>query len=110
MDAALYLMTFSGKADFGGGAIFIGNGKILGVDVGNLRYKGSYTEQAGRIKIAVTMSAPTGGQLVTGAQLPAGSQLQLSGDWPVDFDNGQPQQVMVSGQPVQVIFEKIDNI
>ena len=30
MQPALYLMKFVGVADFGGGVLFIGNGKIVG--------------------------------------------------------------------------------
>jgi hypothetical protein len=110
MQPALYLMKFAGAADFGGGVLFIGNGKIVGMDVANLRFKGTYTEQNGRFVSSVRMSAPTGATLVTGQQLPAGSELKLSTDWPLDFANGHPHPLLVEGRPVQVSFEKIDDI
>jgi hypothetical protein len=109
MGGALYAMNFLGMTGTGGGAVYIGNGKILGIDVGNLRYNGTYTETAGRLKASVTMSAPTGALLVTGAQLPAGSQLKATADWPINFAD-TPQQILIEGKPVHVSFEKIGDI
>ncbi|MGM4885303.1 hypothetical protein AB8A20_07990 [Tardiphaga sp. 604_B6_N1_1] len=110
MQPALYLMKFVGVADFGGGVLFIGNGKIVGMDIANLRFKGTYTEQSGRFVSSVNMTAPTGATLVTGQQLPAGTVLKLSTDWPLDFANGQQHPLLVEGRPVHVTFEKIDDI
>jgi hypothetical protein len=56
------------------------------------------------------MKAPTGATLVTGQQLTAGSELKLTTDWPLDFANGQEHPLLVEGRPVQVTFEKIDDI
>jgi hypothetical protein len=91
----------------GHGTIYIGNGKIVGVDVGNGRYIGTYTEAGGRIKGIIQMTTGQAGVLVTGAQLPPGSKLSLSIDWPADFANGNAQTVSVGGLPVQVTFEKV---
>jgi len=110
MQPALYLMKFVGAADFGGGVLFIGNGKIVGMDIANLRFKGTYTEHDRRFVSTVTMKAPTGATLVTGQELPAGSVLKLTSDWPLDFANGQQHPLLVEGLPVQVTFEKIDDI
>jgi hypothetical protein len=103
-------MRYLGQAGLGAGAIYIGKGKIVGIDAANGRYQGSYTEQNGRIKATVALSIPGGGQLVTGQQLPAGQQLQITGDWPANFANGQPQQVSVAGHTVSVTFEKIGDV
>jgi hypothetical protein len=110
MDSALYAMTFAGKADFGGGAVYIGNGKVSGIDVGNLRYRGTYIEQDGRLRLEVIVTAPTGATLVTGDQVPPGTKLQLTADWPADFKDGQHLEIIVAGKPVTVSFEKIDTI
>jgi hypothetical protein len=59
--SALYAMNYVGQTGTGGGAVYVGNGKIVGIDVGNLRYNGTYTEQAGRLKGSVMLSAPNGG-------------------------------------------------
>lgn len=108
--SALYAMRYIGQTSGGAGAIYIGKGVIVGIDIGNLRYKGTYVEDGGRIRGTATLSAPQGGTLVTGASMPAGSSIQLSVDWPSNFGNGQPQQVMVAGQPVQVMFDKIGDV
>ncbi len=108
--SALYMMQYVGVAGGGAGAIYIGKGKILGMDIAGGRYAGSYTEQGGRLKGNATLSMPQGGQLVTGQQVPPGTKIPLTTDWPADFANGRPQTVMVAGRSVQVAFEKIGDI
>jgi hypothetical protein len=108
--SAFYAMNFVGMTGTGGGAVYVGKGKIVGIDVGNLRYNGTYTEQGGRLKGTVALFAPTGGTLVTGAQLPAGSRLGLTLDWPANFSDGKPQVLTVEGSPVHVVFEKIGDV
>ncbi len=109
--STLYAMRYLGQSGIGLGAIYIGRNVILGVDVTNGRYKGTYTEEGGRLKGTATLSAPAGGAvLVTGAQLPAGQAIPLKVDWPVNFADGSAQTIMVQGQPVQVTFEKIGDI
>lgn len=107
--SALYVMRYLGGTGNGAGAIYIGRGTIIGVDVGNARYHGSYTETAGRLRGGVTMTQETGGSLVTGLQVPAGTTIQISFDWPANFTTG-PQALLVQGQPVNVSFEKIGDI
>jgi hypothetical protein len=82
----------------------------LGVDVQNGRYHGTFMEDGGRIKVTATLYLAEGGTLVTGAQVSPGTKLPLSADWPADFANGSPQQIMVQGSPVQVAFEKVGDI
>src|SRR3977135_3435522 len=108
--SALYAMNYVGMTGTGGGAVYVGKGKIVGIDVGNLRYNGTYTEQGGRLKGTVALFAPTGGTLVTGAQLPAGSRLSLTLDWPANFSDGKPQALTVQGSPVHVVLEKIGDV
>jgi hypothetical protein len=108
--SALYAMNFVGQTGTGGGAVYVGKGKIVGIDVGNLRYNGTYTEQGGRLNGTVALTAPTGGTLVTGAHLPAGSRLSLTLDWPANFSDGKPQAITVEGRPVHVTLEKIGDV
>ena len=77
MGGALYTMNFSGQRGRGGGVVYVGNGKIVGIDVGNFRYHGSYVEQGGRLKGTLGLTAPTAGELVTGVQLSAGTRLAV---------------------------------
>jgi hypothetical protein len=108
--SALYAMSFVGLGGTGGGAVYVGKGKIVGIDVGNLRYSGTYTEQNGRLKGTVDLYAPTGGTLVTDARVPAGSRWNIALDWPVNFSDGRPQALTVQGRSVHVVFEKIDDV
>jgi hypothetical protein len=108
--SALYAMNFVGTTGSGSGAIYVGKGKIVGIDTVNLRYKGTYTEQGGRLKGTVDLYAPTGGTLVTGAQAPAGSKWSVTIDWPANFSDGVPQALTVLGSPVHVVLEKIGDV
>jgi hypothetical protein len=105
---ALYKMRYHGVAGFGGGVVYIGRGKILGMDISEARYDGSYTDQGGRVRGTVTLTSG-GGALVTGQQMPAGNQLQIAIDWPSNFV-GQNLPVSVGGQPVQVAITKIGDV
>lgn len=109
--SALYVMKYAGQADAGGGAVYIGRGKVLGVDITGIKYDGSYTEGAGRMKGTVTLISPPGGaSLVTGLQLSGGQKIPLTIDWPSNFASGQPQQLGVAGRSVSVKFEKIGDV
>ena len=92
------------------GAVYVGKGTIVGIDTTNSRYSGTYTDGGGRMKGTITLSAPQGGAtLVTGAKVQGGTTIQMTMDWPSNFA-GQPQQIMVAGQPVNVAFERIGAI
>jgi hypothetical protein len=56
------------------------------------------------------MSGPMGARLVTGQQLPPGTKLNVTFDWPANFYNGAPQMITVNGGQVQVAFEKIADL
>ena len=108
--SAFYTMQYLGQSGVGMGAIYIGKGKIVGADVAGGRYSGTYSEDAGRIKAEIVLSMPNGGPLVTGNQVPPGTKIPMKADWPSNFANGQAQQIMVTGRPVNVTFEKVDDI
>lgn len=109
--STLYVMRYLGQSGIGAGTIYIGRGVILGIDVTNGRYNGTYTEEGGRLKGQAILSAPAGGAvLVTGAQLAAGQEIPLKVDWPLNFADGSTQTIVVQGKPVQVRFEKIGDI
>ena len=109
--SALYAMRYLGHSGDGMGAIYIGRGTIVGVDAANGRYSGTYTEEGGRFKGTIKLSAPAGDvALVTGAQLPKGQAISMQADWPINFADGSAQTIIVNGLPVQVTFEKIGDI
>src|SRR4051812_33426508 len=107
--SGLYVMRYNGLADTGAGAIYIGKGKVVGVDIGGGEYHGTYTEAGGRIKASITFTVGDGG-LVTGQPVAKGTKIPIVADWPITFADGQLHPVMVSGRPVQVQFQKIGDI
>lgn len=108
--SALYAMQYLGQSGVGIGAVYIGKNMIVGADAGGGRYSGTYTEANDRLQAEITLSMPNGGILVTGMQVPSGTEIPIRADWPLDFANGQAQQVLVAGTPVNVAFEKIGDI
>ena len=109
--SALYSMQYVGHEGLGAGALYIGRGVVVGIDTGNVRYSGKYTEVNGGINAEVMMKAPaTGATLVTGKVLVSGQPLLLKADWPKNFADGVPQTILVGGHQVQVRLEKIGDI
>jgi hypothetical protein len=107
--SAFYIMRYQGGAGAGFGAVYIGRGTVVGADVGNGRYNGTYTEAGGRLRGNVTLTLPNGGILVTGQQVPPGYSIGMTFDWPTNITAGQ-QQISVQGRSVGVTFEKVGDI
>jgi len=109
--SALYKMIYAGGTGDGFGVVALSKGKVLGADVGDFRYDGSYVESGDRVKLTATMTASAnGGVLVTGMAVPPGQKLQLAADWPASFADGAEQTILVAGSPVKVRFEKIGDL
>jgi hypothetical protein len=106
--SALYQISYQGIAGTGHGALYIGRGVVVGVDVAGGRYKGTYSDKMGAIAGSVKLTS-SGAGLVTGQVVPAGTQVQITFDLPQNFANGV-HKVVVAGQPVQVRFDKVDDI
>ena len=109
--SALYIMRYVGigTGSSGFGAIYVGRNTIVGVDVGNGRYTGGYTEMNGRIRGQLTLTLPNGGTLVTGQQVAPGTSIPMAFDWPANFTSG-PQSIAVQGRNVQATFEKVGDV
>jgi hypothetical protein len=107
--AELFAVQYAGKTGTGAGAMYIGNGQIAGFDIYGGRYKGTYTEATGRLQGKVQLSMPEGGSLVTGQQMPAGSKLDVTFDWPTNFA-GHQQQLNVGGGTVNLILQKMVDV
>jgi hypothetical protein len=108
--SALYGMNYVGQTGAGGGCIYLGNGKIVGMDIAGGRYHGSYTIQNNQMTVSVRLTMVTDGVLVTGRHVPKGTRLDLSAVWPVNFADGKPQPIQVAGSTVHVVFEKVGDI
>jgi hypothetical protein len=83
---------------------------MVGRDSGDGRYHGTYTQGRDLLRVNVTLSASQGAMLATGQPMASGSSLLITADLPSNFANGQAQQIMVAGQPLQVSFEKVGEV
>ena len=108
--SAFYKMTYVGTSDSGHGALYIGKGVVVGIDIGDIRYHGTYTVNEGHLHLDVAMTAKVDGQLVTGQPLPAGKSFRVTGSVPENFADGRTYEVLVEGRKVLVVFEKIGNV
>jgi len=106
--SALYVMRYEGVAGVGHGAVFIGKGKILGVDIKGAKYEGTYLSKDGSLSGAATLIS-AGGELVTGEAVPAGTRLQIVFDLPASAANGEFQ-LRIAGKPVRVLLAKVGDV
>ena len=111
MTKALYSVRYVGEQGHGYGATYIGNGQILGIVLGDIVLRGTYSEKNGRVQIQAKMiSKSEGTTIVTGNFLPRGASEDLEADWPIDFTNGQELSLQIGGRPIIATFEKIGEI
>ena len=109
--AGYYAIRFVGHLGMGLGGVCLLNGKVLGIDSNNVRYNGEYTEGGGRLKGTIRLSHPDGGTLITGQHLPAGQLVPVTFDLSAeDFARGFPQSLLVAGNPVAVVLEKLGDL
>ena len=107
--SALYQMRYQGVAGNGHGAMYIGKGVVVGIDISGARYNGTYTLSGTTINGIATLTS-AGGALVTGQDLPAGGTVAITFSLPAGFDDGQYHPVIGGGKRVGVSFNKIGDI
>jgi hypothetical protein len=110
--SALFIMRYAGTGRKTAGALYWGDGIIIGVDDGGAKYDGNYCEIEGRMQGAMTITVPSGCEtLVTGRGVRGPASVDLTFDFPADFDNGQPNiMAIVGGAVVRATFERIKNV
>ena len=108
---ALYQIAYRGGTypGEGVGALYIGAGQVLGIDVTGARFRGSYVERDGHL-IGQFIMTSAGGTLVTGAPFPLGEEVVVSFDLQPGFDSGDIVVIRVGDRSVQVVFDKIGDI
>jgi hypothetical protein len=105
--ASLYGVQYAGENGTGMGALYLGNGVIAGFDLYGGHFKGTYTEQNGRLNAKMTLSLPGNGVSVAGHRISLGAGDDMSADWPSDLGNGRQLQMTVGGRTVHVHFKKM---
>lgn len=106
----LFSVQYVGEQGMGVVAVCVGNGKLIGFDGGDGRYRGTYIEDGGRIRGTVQLTYREEWPLVTGNNLLPGDVLEVAFDWPREAFEGQPQTAYLHGQPVKVTATKIGEI
>ncbi len=107
---ALYVMRFLGQANFSRGVLYIGHGVISGADANDVIFDGTYEDADGLFMAKAVMSVPSGAELVTGLSVAPGQSIAVMAEWPLDFANGEPRQIMVANSPVTVTLHKIRDL
>ena len=108
--SALYRMNYTGSHGGGFAVVYIGRGLILGMDQAKGHLRGTYVEEAGRLKGSITGTATEDNRLASGQSMQAGESTEIKIDWSADFADGSPQPSWVMGDLVEVTFEKIGDI
>lgn len=104
-----YKIEYQGASGIGAGAMALANGKVAGMDVGGGIYKGTYTDNGSTTEGTAVLYFEAGGQLVTGASVPAGYEIPIQFSFPT---NSQKHNigVTVSGHNVVVLLTKIGEL
>lgn len=109
--SGFYRIDYQGQADHGAGALALANGKVAGLDVGGGIYRGTYTEEGGRLRGTAHLSFPQGGELVTGMRVPAGSEIPIPFDITADaLTNSHSISVAVAGRNVNVRLTRVADL
>lgn len=104
--SGFYRIDYQGVSGSGAGAMALANGKVAGLDTGGGIYRGTYVTEGGRIRGTAILYFDTNGHLVTGAQIPAGTEIPI----PFDLeDKGHIHTISVSvaGRSVNVRLTKV---
>ena len=108
---ALYLVRYTQFSQAGAAVLYIGDGEVLGIDVGEMRYHGKYSVENGTIKLQGTLNGGEhGGTLVTGQPVLPGQTLELSATWPSPIPANRTLTASVGSGEVQLVLEKIGDI
>jgi hypothetical protein len=107
--SALYQMRYQGVAGNGHGAMYVGKGVVVGIDISGARFNGTYALSGTMIEGTATLTS-AGGALVTGQDVPAGGTVPITFSLPAGFDDGQYHQVIAGDRRVGVSFNKIGDI
>lgn len=109
MSRAIYAAYFTSFAGQSLGLFYIGDGLLVGVDVGTMQYDGNYKIMPdGSLEGMVEYVVPPGVSLITGAPPSATpTRLQLKLTLPAGFDDGRVVTIQTPAGPVNAKFEKI---
>ncbi len=112
MPRAIYAAYFTSFAGQSMGLFYIGDGVLAGIDVGTMKYDGTYKAAAdGSLEGVVEYVIPAGVSLITGAPPAAApTKMALKLVLPAGFDDGRVVTIETPAGPVNARFEKIKEL
>lgn len=112
MAKRIYTAFFTGSAGTSVGVFLIGDGVIVGADIGGLVYDGQLVEAAdGALQGLVQFRVPAGGQLITGLKTEVEQKITTEVRLPVDFGDGkQVVRIDTPTGPVNAKFEFVREV
>lgn len=105
-----YGFVYSGVAGVGIGIFRIADGKLVGTDLGGVRYRGSFVidETTGEISLDLDQTVPAGVFLVQGTSPQDVPYIEsISGKWPADFAERKPIEMHLPPGPVTLMVRRI---
>src|SRR5689334_9190485 len=110
MSAGLYLVRYKGFGT-GSAVIYVGHGRIVGMDGGGLRYNGKYSEAPdGRLAGMVALTTLDRATLITGRTITRDTPVHIGIDLPADFAMGGWFPLVVAEMRVLATFEKLADL
>ena len=111
--SGIYAVYYTGHDGSGFALFMMKDGLITGADAEGGVLDGTYKNIGdGKINISVTLVAPVGASLVTGAFVDEGfiSQQITNGVIPDNFDNGSIIPLQTTTGPVNAVFKRLRDI
>jgi hypothetical protein len=111
MTKQLYAAYFTGSAGVSMGLFLIGDGLIVGADIGGLKYDGSLAMAAdGSLHGVVSFILSPGQRLITGAAAQSAEDFAIAVELPPDFSSGAIVELNTPAGPVNARFEFLRDI
>jgi len=109
--SALYVLRLADRPGCCVGAVYLGRGVVVGVDVAGIRYSGTCERLPEGIRFHVIAGAPASGAiLASGRFFPPGEDTTITGLIPNDFETGASFDVRLLGASVTVSLDKIGDV
>ncbi|HZV21678.1 MAG TPA: hypothetical protein VE986_09050 [Hyphomicrobiales bacterium] len=111
MAKQIYVAYFTGVAGVSVGMFLIGDGLIVGADVGGLKYDGTVeADSNGTLRGVVRFILSPGQRLITGAIAESTEDFAVNVELPPHFASGAPVQIDTPAGPINARFEFIRSI
>jgi hypothetical protein len=108
----VFSFVYCGPAGVGAGVFKIANSRLIGCDLGRVKYRGSAVENptTGEISLELEQTVPAGVFLVQGVSAQEMTFIRsFSGKLPRDFDNGKPIEMFIPPASVTLMISRVSD-